>query len=251
MPPGKGFDTMNVCQHCGKEIGSDAIQGLCPACLLKVGLGSGSLTGSFERTKTEPPTVERLRELFPQLEILEFLGRGGMGAVYKARQPQLDRAVALKILLPDVARDPAFAERFVIEARALAKLNHPNIITIHDFGQVEDLFYFVMEFVDGLSLRQLLAAERMSPREALAIVPQICDALQFAHDNGIVHRDIKPENILMDRLGRVKVADFGLAKLMGTAEPTGENGSAAASFALSEAGLVLGTPQYMAPALIK
>ncbi|MCX7044360.1 MAG: protein kinase [Candidatus Sumerlaeota bacterium] len=223
------------------------------------------------------PSLEALRERFPQFEILELLGRGGMGAVYKARQPQLDRIVALKILLPDIGRDPAFAERFATEARALARLNHPNIITIHDFGQADGLFYFVMEYVDGMSLRQLLEAERVSAREALAIVPQICDALQFAHDHGIIHRDIKPENILLDRLGRVKVADFGLAKLMsggaggpavrgaqspsqGAAaagqgavssgqggESSGEGGAAAMSFPLTEAGKVMGTPQYMAP----
>ncbi len=236
---------MSVCEHCGKEIGPEAIQGVCPKCLMKAGLESASVSASS--AKIELPPLEALREQFPQLEILEFLGRGGMGAVYKARQPQLDRIVALKILLPDIGRDPAFAERFAIEARALARLNHPNILTIHDFGQVGDLFYFVMEFVDGLNLRELLDAERIAAREALAIVPQICDALQFAHDHGIVHRDIKPENILLDRLGRVKVADFGLAKLMGGAEPAAPQGSIAASFTLTEAGKVLGTPHYMAP----
>ncbi len=104
--------------------------------------------------------------------------------------------------------------RFAREAKALARLNHPGIITIHDFGRADGLYFFVMEFVDGVNLRQLLAGSRVSAREALAIVPQICDALQYAHDQGIVHRDIKPENILLDRRGRVKVADFGLAKLV-------------------------------------
>ena len=98
----------------------------------------------------------------------------------------------------------------------LAKLSHPNIVTVYDFGQADGRFHLVMEFVDGVTLRQLLDAGRISPREALAIVPQICDALQFAHYQGIVHRDIKPENILMDRRGRVKVADFGLAKIVGS-----------------------------------
>ncbi|MEI8288683.1 MAG: ATP-dependent metallopeptidase FtsH/Yme1/Tma family protein [Verrucomicrobiota bacterium] len=172
-----------------------------------------------------PPTVAELAPQFPQLEILEFIGQGGMGAVYKARQKELDRIVALKILPPGIGHDAAFAERFTREARALAKLNHPGIVTIHDFGRVDyaagstpdasRLYYFLMEFVDGVNLRQLLSASRVSTREALAIVPQICDALQFAHDQGIVHRDIKPENILLDRRGRVKVADFGLAKIIG------------------------------------
>ena len=106
-------------------------------------------------------------------------------------------------------------ERFAREAKALAKLNHPGIVTLYEFGQADGLFYFLMEFVDGVNLRQLLEAGRVSPREALAIVPQICDALQYAHDQGIVHRDIKPENILLDRQGRVKVADFGVGQAGG------------------------------------
>ncbi len=162
-----------------------------------------------------PPKPEELASHFPQLEILELLGRGGMGAVYKARQKQLDRLVALKILPPGVSHDPAFAERFAREAKALAKLNHPNIVTSTNSGRRDGLFLlFLMEFVDGVNLRQLLNAGRIAPREALAIVPQICDALQYAHDQGIVHRDIKPENILLDRRGRVKMADFGLAKIV-------------------------------------
>jgi serine/threonine protein kinase len=164
--------------------------------------------------RPEPPSLERLAAAFPQLELMEFIGQGGMGAVYKARQKQLDRIVALKVLPPGIGGDPSFAERFTREAKALAKLMHPNIVTLFEFGQADGIYYLLMEFVDGVSLGQLLRASRVSPREALAIVPQICDALQYAHDQGIVHRDIKPENILMDRRGRVKVADFGLAKLV-------------------------------------
>jgi serine/threonine protein kinase len=170
-----------------------------------------------------------------------------MGAVYKARQKQLDRIVALKILPPGIGHDAAFAERFTREAKALAKLNHANIVTLYEFGETSGQFYFLMEFVDGVNLRQLLAGSRISAREALAIVPQICDALQFAHDQGIVHRDIKPENILLDRRGRVKVADFGLAKLIGSEieKTTGE--SVIGSPTLTESGKIMGTPQYMSP----
>ena len=145
-----------------------------------------------------------------------------MGAVYKARQKQLNRFVALKILPPAIGADPAFAERFTREAQALAQLNHPGIVTLYEFGREGGMPFFLMEFVDGVNLGQALANHRISPREALSIVPQICDALQFAHDHGIVHRDIKPENILLDRRGRVKVADFGLAILArGGTEPAG------------------------------
>ncbi len=194
-----------------------------------------------------PPTPAELASKFPHLEIIELLGRGGMGAVYKARQKDLDRIVALKILPPGISDAPAFAERFAREAKALAKLNHPGIVTIHEFGRADGLFFFLMEFVDGLNLRELLDAGRVSPREALAIVPQICDALQFAHDHGIVHRDIKPENILLDRRGRVKVADFGLAKLVGVPDGATDGTHHPAGTPLTDGGTVMGTPSYMSP----
>jgi len=174
----------------------------------------------------------------PQFEIMEMLGRGGMGVVYKARQIQLDRVVALKILPPGDAASPGFIERFRREARSLAKLSHPNIVSVYDFGEAGGLYYFVMEFVDGLNLRQMILAHRLTSSEALAVVPKICDALQFAHEEGIVHRDIKPENILLDKRGRVKIADFGLAKLLGRAE---------IDTRLTVSGATLGTPRYMAP----
>jgi predicted Ser/Thr protein kinase len=182
--------------------------------------------------------LEEVAKLFPQLEILAFIGKGGMGAVYKARQPELDRLVALKILPPQAAGGAGFAERFNREARALAKLNHPNIVAVHEFGQAGGSPFFIMEFVDGLTLRQLEQAGRLSPGEALRIVPQICEALQFAHDAGIVHRDVKPENILIDKKGRVKIADFGIAKIIGGGEGwSGMTGTRQA----------MGTPHYMAP----
>jgi serine/threonine protein kinase len=236
-------------------------------------LSDDAVSQSAPKPPPPPLPPEQIAPYFPQLEILECLGRGGMGVVYKARQKSLNRLVALKLLAPERAHDPQFAARFEKEARALAALNHPNIVTIHDHGQAGGYYYLLMEFVDGVTLRQLLAKERISAREALAIVPQICDALQFAHDQGIVHRDIKPENILMDRRGRVKVADFGLAKIVGNVAqaslPAGSGGIPAASSEmgdtglgspvnpqagkpalppdLTEAGKVMGTPQYMSP----
>jgi hypothetical protein len=171
--------------------------------------------GAAARRK-EAPSIESLAPYFPQLEIVEVLGRGGMGVVYKARQRSLNRWVALKLLAPERAGEPEFSARFEREALALASLNHPNIVAVYDFGESGGFFYLLMEYVDGANLRQLLSAKQFTPEEALSIVPPICEALQCAHDRGIVHRDIKPENLLIDRTGVVKIADFGIAKLVGT-----------------------------------
>jgi serine/threonine protein kinase len=188
-----------------------------------------------------------------------------MGAVYQARQKQLDRIVALKILPPETAVGPGFAGRFAREARALAKLNHPHIVTLYEFGQTDGIYYFLMEYMDGLTLRQLLNLGRLSPAQALALVPQICDALQFAHNRGIVHRDIKPENLLLNKDGVIKIADFGVAKLIepergpgpgGEAEnpasagPGAGAGEPGPAFPLNPTG-VIGTPNYMAPEQIE
>ncbi|HYG23881.1 MAG TPA: protein kinase [Verrucomicrobiae bacterium] len=224
-----------TCPQCGTNLRGDVAQGLCPACVMKQGIDSAP--GVSQQHAFIPPTLEELAKLFPQLEILGPLGKGGMGAVYKARQPALDRNVALKILAPP-NNELDFGSRFSREARALARLNHPNIVAVYDFGQAGGLSYFIMEFVDGRNLRQVQQAGRLTPREALAVIPQICAALQFAHDEGIVHRDIKPENVLLDRKGRVKIADFGLAKILGQ-EP--------ADFRLTGAKDIMGTPHYMAP----
>ncbi|MEK6258169.1 MAG: serine/threonine-protein kinase [Planctomycetota bacterium] len=258
------------CPKCRAELPADAPQGLCPKCLLQAAWDSQSEDGpnaehpqagasnpATDPTRLTasgfvPPSPESLAPLFPQLEILELLGKGGMGAVYKARQPGLDRLVAVKILPPEISHDPAFAERFQREARALARLSHPHIVAVYDFGQTStplaplgrgaggegSLCYIVMEFVDGANLRQTIQTGTLTSAEALAIVPQICEALQFAHDEGIVHRDIKPENILIDKRGRVKIADFGLAKLLG--QDAGDR-------SLTATHQVMGTLRYMAP----
>lgn len=256
------------CNHCGNALPVDAPQGLCPRCLGALNLDAETVAPASEMAASRPPlTPAELAPHFPQLEILACMGRGGMGVVYRARQKTLNRIVALKLVAPERAQDAKFAERFTREAQALARLSHPNIVTVHDFGQAGGFYYLLMEFVDGVSLRQLLQGGRLSPREALSIVPQICDALQYAHDHGIVHRDIKPENILIDRQGRLKVADFGLAKLVDHGSPDGDTIAVTAHWPhteapainnvaehapgmtqdLTEAGKVIGTPHYMAP----
>ena len=161
-----------------------------------------------------------------------------MGFVYQIRQPALDRIVALKILSPELSRDPAFAERFAREARVLGKLNHPNIVTVYESGESGGFFYLVMEYVDGVNLRQAMRAGRFTPQQALAVVPGICDALQAAHAQGVWYRDIKPENILLDAQGNVKIVDFGIARLVG--DPRRD-------FTLTRTGAALGSAAYMAP----
>ncbi|MBX7246308.1 MAG: serine/threonine protein kinase [Candidatus Sumerlaeaceae bacterium] len=231
------MDSTPVCPSCGAPLPADAALGLCPQCLIKSGYLSAPEASTGTAAGFQPPTVAELSPLFPQLEILELIGRGGMGAVYKARQPKLNRTVALKILARDKTPDSHFAERFQREAQALARMNHPNIVTVYDFGEAGGHYYLLMEFVDGLNLRQVERSRRLSPEEALAIVPPICDALQYAHRQGIVHRDIKPENILLDREGSVKIADFGIAKMLGPA----------ATDPLTGDQQTVGTPHYMAP----
>jgi len=232
-----------TCRRCGATLPPGA--SACPRCLFALGFPSSEPEPASDprpsaapRTPGPAPGLAELAPLFPQLELYELLGQGGMGVVYKARQRQLGRLVALKILPREASQDAAFVERFAREARALAQLDHPNIVRVHDHGEAQGYPYLVMEYVDGQNLRQRLRAGGLAPREALRLVPQICDALQYAHDEGVVHRDIKPENILLTREGRVKVADFGLARLTG--EPEG-------GLALTRAGETVGTPHYMAP----
>jgi tRNA A-37 threonylcarbamoyl transferase component Bud32 len=221
------------CPRCQTEL-PPAHDGPCPQCLVDL-----ALAPPVAPTNTTPvPSLAELQPLFPAYELQTLLGHGGMGAVYRARHGKLDRLVAIKVLLPDLVADPAFAERFEREARALARLDHRGIVGIHDFGRTGAFFFLVMEFVDGASLRDLLVHGRLAARDVLAFVPQLCDALQYAHDHRVVHRDIKPENILIDQEGRVRIADFGLAKLLGT-EPS--------AVGLTQTRQGVGTPHYMAP----
>jgi predicted Ser/Thr protein kinase len=237
------MDPTQICPACGKPMMPGAAQGLCPKCLMKSGFetraGKDSPGG---KSGPDSPSVAQLAGLFPQLEIRCLIGQGGMGAVYQARQLSLNRFVAFKILSPAKQNDPHFVERFQREARTLASLNHPNITAVYDFGETQGYCFLLMELVEGQNLRQLLKERRLPTAEALAIIPQICQALQYAHERGIVHRDIKPENILLDTAGRVKITDFGIAKLL---DPEPQNVS------LTGVRDIVGTPHYMAPEQIE
>jgi predicted Ser/Thr protein kinase len=225
------------CPTCLNPIPPDSPHGLCPRCLIRGAMPSPTRTRLRSVGPIDPPTAAEVNEFFPHLEVLELIGAGGMGAVYTARQPSLDRVVALKIVQsPRGDDDPVFAERFAREARAMAKLDHPNIVTIHESGEAGGLPFLLMEYIDGVTLREAMVNRLLTTTEALAVIPQVCDALDFAHRTGVVHRDIKPENILIDQTGRVKIADFGLAKL---ADPQ--------NVTLTRTQQAMGTPHYMAP----
>jgi predicted Ser/Thr protein kinase len=219
---------------------SDPLHGLNPEHLLDIAsMPAGSEADTVPLTARDLPTLEGVAAAFPELEVIDVIGHGGMSAVFRVRQPQLDRIVAMKVLPKYLAATPGFAERFSREGRVLARLTHPHIVSVYDFGECSGFWFLLMEHVDGVNLRQAMRAGRFTPEQALEVVPAICDALQFAHSQGVLHRDIKPENILLDSKGRVKIADFGIAKILGD--------DAADSISLTQSGAWLGTAPYMAP----
>ena len=182
----------------------------------------------------QAPELDHLAELLPAFEFNAFIAKGGMGAVYKANQRSLDRDVAIKVLPREFGADPEFRSSFETEAKAMAKLNHPNLIGVYDFGDVEGMPYIVMEYVDGKSLYHSAWNKQIEPLQAVEIVKAICHGLGHAHENGIIHRDIKPANILLTPKAEPKIGDFGLA------QPAGDDGS----------GIVMGTPGYSSPEYI-
>ena len=229
-----------ACPRCLSPIPERAPGGLCPRCLLD---GANAPTDAGLGTQSwKTPTLAEIASAFPELEVLGHLGTGGMGCVYRVRERDSGRISALKVLPRELATDPAFVERFEREARTLSRLRHPHIVGVHGFGQAGGFCFLLMEFVDGANLRQALRSGRFTPQQALALIPPICEALQAAHAHGVLHRDIKPENLLLDAEGRVKIADFGIAKLL-----EGPGASAGEAYTLTRTGARIGTPHYMAP----
>ena len=226
-----------LCPQCQTPISPAFHGGMCPRCLM----ADVTWQNTPEQTlRLGPqPTLEQLGRALPQFEDWEEIGRGGMGFVFKASQPHLKRLVAIKILPISKETDPELATRFQREAITLASLNHPNIVTLHDSGQSENLLYLVMEYVEGSNLRELLRAGSLPYREALRLIPSLCEAVQFAHDRGVVHRDIKPENLLLDKQGRIKIADFGISRIIGEIKSGTLPGQTVDN--------MTGTPGYMAP----
>ncbi|MEN3939893.1 family 16 glycoside hydrolase [Prosthecobacter sp. SYSU 5D2] len=212
------------------------LEGLKPADLLKRGLDTVK-PPSGTPLDWQPPEPEVLAQLLPQYQIESLLGRGGMGAVYRGKQVALDRAVAIKLLPAELTADAEFVGRFQREARTLARMQHPGIVSVYDFGQTsQGHLYFIMEYVDGTDLHRVIHGPGLKPAQVLEIVAQVCEALQYAHSQGVMHRDIKPANVLLTQDGRAKLADFGLAR------PTQED-----SGGFTRSNVVMGTPDYIAP----
>jgi serine/threonine protein kinase len=233
-------NSLEKCPRCGIGQLDAELDGLCASCLLSLAVSEpdqangavepANVAANFapiplENKVTTPhslaplssegtPDIERIRDLFPELEIERKLGQGGMGIVFLAHQKHLNRPVALKIIAPEIAGDPTFSERFSREARTTQGLTHGNVAMVFDFGEVAGLYFMIMEFAEGRSLRELISDGGMSTFTAVNMVLQVCDALDYAHHAGVVHRDIKPENIIVGPSRHVKVVDFGLAKLM-------------------------------------
>lgn len=191
------------------------------------------------RTIWQPPTLEEMQTWLPQFEFLSRIGRGGMGVVYQARQRSLNRLVAVKVLLGNASADDdsSFVARFRLEAKTMAKLNHPGIVSVIDSGETQGLCYIVMEYVDGTDVARMIQAEgKLPPERVVSMLTQVCEALDYAHQNGIVHRDLKPANLLVTREGQVKIGDFGLAKQH---DPT--------MASLTRTNVAIGTPEFIAP----
>jgi eukaryotic-like serine/threonine-protein kinase len=215
------------CPQCGGPLVPGALGNRCPRCLLGIGF-------SAPDAADEPASSAGARQ-FGDYELLEEVGRGGMGVVYRARQISLKRIVAIKMLLARPFAVPELEERLHLEAEAIARLNHPNIVTVYDFGEYNDQFYFSMEYVEGRSLAELTRHHSLAPTQAAQYLRTVAEAVHHAHEHGILHRDLKPSNILIDLHGQVKITDFGLAKRLETDSE------------LTLTGQLVGSPSYLSP----
>jgi serine/threonine-protein kinase len=216
----------------------NAARGKHPASLGKAVRPAGAPAAGVAGRPSKREIDPHIGKVLGGCQLTERIARGGMGVVYRAKQLNLGRVVAVKVLSDELASDATFVRRFVQEARSAAQLSHGNVVHVNDVGECQGIFYFVMEYVDGQNLREILRDQAQLPiPRALEITLQVCHALRHAHQKGIIHRDIKPENIMLTRDGVVKLADLGLAKR--TATDNSAN--------LTMAGAVLGTPYYMAP----
>jgi eukaryotic-like serine/threonine-protein kinase len=198
---------------------------------------SSDQTGVWESSPRPPFAFDDSSQLFGNHELLEELGRGGMGVVHRARQLHLNRIVALKRLLHGPSSRPEDVARFRAEAASAARLSHPNVVAVHDVGEVDGQPFLVMQYVEGTTLARRLLDGPLPPGEAAALLAPICRGVEHAHERGVLHRDLKPSNILIDLQGQPLVSDFGLAKQIDLGAEAG----------LTETGAILGTPSYMAP----
>src|SRR5713101_2924792 len=218
-----------VCEKCGATIFPDAPFGFCSVCLFRTGLGARGAGND------ETPNDARVQMDFGDYELLEEIGRGGQGVVYRARQKSLNRTVALKVIGLGRWASTPHLRRFRHEAESAARLEHPQIVPIYEIGERDGSCYFSMKFVEGGHLDEVLRREPMSIRRAAELLVKIARTVHFAHERGILHRDIKPGNILLDKNGEPHLTDFGLARLV-ESEST-----------VTRTMEVLGTPSYMAP----
>ncbi len=222
---------VKFCRKCGAAIPPDSPEHSCGACLLETGLGADEAVAGVD----DPgPRMPMLMD-FGDYELLEQIGRGGQGVVFRARQKSLNRIVALKVIGLGNWATEAHLKRFRLEAEAAARLEHPGIVPIHEVGERDGSCYFSMKFVEGGQLDTVVRREAMPPRRAAELIAKVARTVHYAHEHGILHRDIKPGNILLDRKGEPHLTDFGLARLV-ESEST-----------VTRTMEVLGTPSYMAP----
>src|SRR5437899_4946227 len=243
---------LRVCRKCGAEIFADAPEGLCTACLFETGLDllarpsvAAGERGSVENTERsdanaaphikKAPRPAKTPAKFGDYELVEEIGRGGQGVVYRAHQKSLNRTVALKVIGLGQWATKTHLKRFRLEAEAAASLEHPGIVPIHEVGEREGTCYFSMGFIEGDQLDAVVRREPMSVRRAAELIAKVARTVHYAHEHHILHRDIKPGNILLDQEGEPHLTDFGLARLVET-EST-----------VTRTMEVLGTPSYMAP----